>query len=62
MKITAKAQHYLRSAWYYEKGFYDALTGIVWVDDSIITDKNVKKRYTADLARIELKITEVQSC
>ena len=46
----------------YEKGFYDALTGIVWVDDSIITDKNVRKRYTADLARIELKITEVQSC
>ena len=46
----------------YEKGFYDALTGIVWVDDSIITDKNVRKRYTADLARIELKITEVTSC
>jgi Holliday junction resolvase RusA-like endonuclease len=46
----------------YEKGFYDALTGIVWVDDSIITDKNVRKRYTADLARIELKITEVASC
>ena len=44
----------------YEKGFYDALTGIIWVDDSIITDKHVRKRYTADLARIELTVTEVQ--
>lgn len=44
----------------YEKGFYDALTGIVWVDDSIVTDKHVKKRYTVDLARVEIKVTEVQ--
>ena len=44
----------------YEKGFYDALTGIIWVDDSIITDKHVRKRYTAGLVRIELKVTEVQ--
>ena len=44
----------------YEKGFYDALTGIVWVDDSIVTDKNVKKRYTAELARVEIKVTEVE--
>ena len=46
----------------YEKGFYDALTGIIWVDDSIVTDKHVRKRYTAGLVRIELKITEVTSC
>jgi Holliday junction resolvase RusA-like endonuclease len=45
----------------YEKGFYDALTGIIWVDDSIVTDKHVKKRYTADLARVELTVTEVQN-
>ena len=44
----------------YEKGFYDALTGIIWVDDSIVTDKHVKKRYTAGLARIEFTVTEVQ--
>lgn len=46
----------------YEKGLYDALTGIVWVDDSIVTDKHVRKRYTAGLARIEIKITEVKPC
>ena len=44
----------------YEKGFYDALNGVIWVDDSIVTDKHVKKRYTADLARVEIKVTEVQ--
>ena len=44
----------------YEKGFYDALTGIIWVDDSIVTDKHVRKRYTAELARVEIKVTEVQ--
>lgn len=44
----------------YEKGFYDALTGVIWVDDSIVTDKHVRKRYTAGLVRIELKVTEVQ--
>ena len=43
----------------YEKGFYDALTGIIWVDDSIITDKHVRKRYTADSERTEITITEV---
>lgn len=44
----------------YEKGFYDALTGVVWVDDSIVTDKHVKKRYTAELARVEIKVAEVE--
>lgn len=44
----------------YEKGFYDALTGIVWVDDSVVTDKHVKKRYTAELTRVEIKVMEVE--
>ena len=43
----------------YEKGFYDALNGVVWVDDSIVTDKHVRKRYTAGLARVEIRVTEV---
>ena len=44
----------------YLRGFNDALKGIIWVDDSIVTDMNTKKRYTAGLARIECKIIEVQ--
>ena len=44
----------------YEKGFYDALTGIIWVDDSIVTDKHVRKRYTAGLVRVEITVREVE--
>lgn len=41
------------------KGLTDALSGIVWKDDSIITDANIKKRYTADASRTEITIKGV---
>lgn len=40
------------------KGVLDACTGLLWVDDCIITDISARKRYTADLARVVLKVTE----
>ena len=42
------------------KSITDALNGLVWKDDAIITDSHIKKRYTAELARTELLIKEVQ--
>lgn len=42
------------------KAVTDALTGLVWVDDSIITDVKIRKRYTANTARVELVIKEVE--
>ena len=42
------------------KGVLDASTGLLWVDDAIITDLSARKRYTSDLARVVIKITEVQ--
>ena len=44
------------------KSVTDAVNGLLWVDDSIITDLSVKKRYTGELARVEIKITEVTKC
>lgn len=41
------------------KGLIDALTGIAWKDDSIITDVSMKKRYTADTSRTEITIKGV---
>lgn len=41
------------------KGLTDALTGIAWKDDSIITDASIHKRYTADTERAEITIREV---
>lgn len=41
------------------KGLIDALTGITWKDDSIITDASLKKRYTADTSRTEITIKGV---
>ena len=41
------------------KGLTDALTGIVWKDDSVITDASIHKRYTADTERAEITIREV---
>ena len=38
----------------------DALNGLLWVDDSIITDLHIRKRYTAELARTEIIVKEVQ--
>ena len=37
----------------------DAGNGVLWTDDSIITDLKTKKRYTAELARVEITATEV---
>ena len=38
----------------------DACTGLLWVDDGIITDAHIRKRYTAELARTEIIVKEVQ--
>lgn len=42
------------------KSVTDACSGLLWVDDCIITDISARKRYTADLARVVLKVTEVK--
>lgn len=44
------------------KSVLDSCNGLLWVDDSIITDLSARKRYTGDLARVEIEITEVQQC
>ena len=38
----------------------DALNGLLWLDDSIITELHIRKRYTAELARTEIIVKEVQ--
>ena len=38
----------------------DSANGLLWADDCVITDLHAKKRYTADLARVEITVTEVQ--
>ena len=43
------------------KSVTDACSGLLWVDDCIITDISARKRYTADLARVVLKVTDVKS-
>ena len=40
----------------------DSCNGLLWVDDSIITDLTARKRYTSELARVVIKITEVKPC
>lgn len=42
------------------KGVTDALNGLLWVDDDIITDAQIRKRYTAEIARTEIVVREVQ--
>ena len=42
------------------KSILDANNGLLWVDDAIITDLSARKRYTGKLARVVIKITEVQ--
>lgn len=42
------------------KAVLDANNGLLWSDDCIITDISARKRYTADLARVVLKVTEVK--
>ena len=42
------------------KSLTDALNGLLWVDDSIITDVHIRKRYTAEVARTVITVREVQ--
>ena len=42
------------------KSVTDALNGLLWVDDGIITDAHIKKRYTAEVSRTEIVVQEVQ--
>ena len=44
------------------KAILDANNGLLWVDDRIITDLSARKRYTGELARVVIKITEVKEC
>ena len=44
------------------KSVLDSCNGLLWVDDCIITDLSARKRYTDELARVEIKITEVTKC
>ena len=44
------------------KTILDANNGLLWVDDCIITDLSARKRYTGELARVVIKITEVKEC
>ena len=44
------------------KSILDANNGLLWVDDAIITDLSARKRYTGELARVVIKITEVKEC
>ena len=44
------------------KAILDAGNNLLWVDDCIITDLIARKRYTGELARVEIKITEVKPC
>lgn len=44
------------------KGVLDSCNGLLWVDDCIITDLSARKRYTGELARVVIKITEVKEC
>lgn len=44
------------------KAILDSCNGLIWADDCIITDISARKRYTGDLARVEIKVTEVTKC
>ena len=44
------------------KAILDANNGLLWVDDCIITDLSARKRYTGELARVVIKITEGKQC
>ena len=44
------------------KSVLDANNGLLWADDCIITDLSARKRYTGELARVVIKITEVKEC
>jgi Holliday junction resolvase RusA-like endonuclease len=38
------------------KGYIDSLTGILWTDDSLIMDLNLKKRVDPENPRVEIKV------
>lgn len=40
------------------KSILDALNGILWKDDAVITDLHLKKRYTTGIERVKLLIKE----
>lgn len=42
------------------KSVADSCNGLLWTDDAIISDLHVRKRYTAELARVEMIVKEVQ--
>lgn len=42
------------------KSVTDSCNGLLWVDDSVITDLHAKKRYTAGQARVEMVVREVE--
>ena len=42
------------------KAIMDAGTGLLWADDCIITDLHARKRYTAELARVEITVREAE--
>ena len=42
------------------KSVTDSCNGLLWVDDNIITDFHARKRYTAELARVEIIVKEVE--
>lgn len=41
------------------KGFLDALTGIVWVDDGQIVHLSIRKGYDKTNPRVEMKVEEL---
>lgn len=57
LDITVYTGDKRKSDWdNFHKLSMDALTGIVWEDDSLITDANVHKRYDKENPRIEITI------
>lgn len=41
------------------KAVLDANNNLIWTDDCIITDISARKRYTSEMARVEIKVKEV---
>lgn len=44
------------------KAVLDAGNGLLWADDTFITDIVAHKRYTGDVARTEITVKEVTQC
>ncbi len=42
------------------KAVLDAGNGLIWIDDTFITDVYARKRYTADVARVEITVQSVK--